>query len=399
MQKTSSSGQVTLLLRKPLYPLKEASDPSKDPSKDRPKKSKKKSKTMNPAMMRKLTAMIRDDPNDPWEKEHTLSGQHEHVNFKLRLNYNFCWIRGRRPKQEDSHLAIRINSHLSMFGIFDGHGGNKVSQKVSLMIPDIFKERIVDLKTKEYTSENMSAALNETFILTDKELEEQIPRKKSPGSTAAIVLIHRDFIISAHCGDTKIILYSGDIKKPLNEGTTTQSDFNCIYESLDHRPSEENEAKRICDNGGCVYKNRISTKRCKLGLAVSRSFGDFMYKNILPEEDSEEEDEEDEEETDQEEDRETENEEDQDESETEQETEPPKLQNLVTALPDIRIHHTKKDKIKAILICCDGVTDVLKPDQIRSSYIEGKGSSAIIVRKAFANKSLDNISACCVNII
>ena len=124
-----------------------------------------------------------------------------------------------------------------------------------------------------------------------------------------------------------------------------------------------------------------------------------MYKNILPEEDSEEE--EDEEETRQEEDQETDNEEerDQDESEPDQETEPPKLQNLVTALPDIRIHHTKKDKIKAILICCDGVTDVLKPDQIRSSYIEGKGSSAIVVRKAFANKSLDNISACCVNII
>merc|ERR1712088_877502 len=114
-------------------------------------------------MMRKLTAMIRDDPNDPWAREHTLSGRHEHVNYKLRLNYNMTWIKGRRPRQEDSHLAIRINAHISLFGVFDGHGGAKVSNRVSFLFPEVFKREIVEIKTKDYSADNLAAALRRSF--------------------------------------------------------------------------------------------------------------------------------------------------------------------------------------------------------------------------------------------
>jgi len=308
---------------------------------------------MNAAMMRKLTAMIRDDPNDPWAREHTLSGRHEHVNYKLRLNYNMTWIKGRRPRQEDSHLAIRINAHISLFGVFDGHGGAKVSNRVSFLFPEVFKREIVEIKTKDYSADNLAAALRRSFAKTDEALLKEVPVKKSPGSTAAIVLLHRNFIICAHCGDSKIHLYK-------NEG------HELFYESLDHRPSEEKEAQRICSNGGCVYKNRISSPRCKLGLAVSRSFGDFEYKKMA-----------------------------------DPENQNPEILDLVSCEPDIEVFDLTNPaslKLKAVLICCDGVTDVLKAGDIRQNYVDNKGDSGAIVRQAFASKSLDNISACCINI-
>ena len=47
-----------------------------------------------------------------------------------------------------------------------------------------------------------------------------------------------------------------------------------------HRPSEENEKKRIIENGGSVYYSGNIIQRMKPGkLSVSRAFGDVNVKN------------------------------------------------------------------------------------------------------------------------
>ena len=294
-------------------------------------------------------------PDDPLtEKEFSLNGCHEHSNYKLKITFNLTWIRGHRPKQEDAHLALRLNPHLSLFGIFDGHGGNSISNKASTLLPEIFQKKIEYLKAREFTAEKLKILLYETFLETDKELLKFLKNqvKKSPGSTGAVVLIHRNFIIAAHCGDSKIYLFSnGQTGKDL---LSANLPARIIYESEDHRPPCEGERARIEAYGAQVLKNRISTPRCKLGLAVSRGFGDFEYKNIDGHGD-----------------------------------------DLVIVDPEIRVFPNVDKSIDSFLICCDGVSDYCDGDECREVFKDGKCSSALIVRRAFQNGSLDNISSCC----
>lgn len=43
--------------------------------------------------------------------------------------------------------------------------------------------------------------------------------------------------------------------------------------SLDHKPNNDKEMKRICDGGGWVEYNRVNGN-----LALSRALGDFVFK-------------------------------------------------------------------------------------------------------------------------
>lgn len=52
--------------------------------------------------------------------------------------------------------------------------------------------------------------------------------------------------------------------------------------SIDHKPNDEKELKRICEGGGFVQYNRVNGN-----LALSRALGDFIFKrnvNKIPEE-------------------------------------------------------------------------------------------------------------------
>ena len=49
--------------------------------------------------------------------------------------------------------------------------------------------------------------------------------------------------------------------------------FEAVPMSLDHKPSREDESKRIREAGGFVINNRVMGE-----LAVSRAFGDSEFK-------------------------------------------------------------------------------------------------------------------------
>lgn len=68
----------------------------------------------------------------PADKQFKLSGVLESSNSA----YDFCWIKGRRPTMEDSHLAYHSKKlNLDILAIFDGHAGDAVSKRVIELLP------------------------------------------------------------------------------------------------------------------------------------------------------------------------------------------------------------------------------------------------------------------------
>lgn len=78
------------------------------------------------------------------------------------------------------------------------------------------------------------------------------------GSTAVVVLVKDNVLYCANAGDSRAIACINGKLEIL---------------SMDHKPNNENESKRIIEGGGWVEFNRVNGN-----LALSRALGDFVFK-------------------------------------------------------------------------------------------------------------------------
>ena len=137
----------------------------------------------------------------------------------------------------------------SLFGIFDGHGGNDVVKYIKDRIPEIIKKNLNDLYPIEQCFINSFNKIDEELKFYDSEYT---------GSTATLVLIQDNKIYCANVGDSRAyIIYDNFIKQ-----ITT-----------DHKCSIPEEAERIIKSGGKITKNRVQGQ-----LVLSRSLGDLYCK-------------------------------------------------------------------------------------------------------------------------
>ena len=137
----------------------------------------------------------------------------------------------------------------SLFGIFDGHGGNDVVKYIKDRIPEIIKKNLNDLYPIEQCFINSFNKIDEELKFYDSEYT---------GSTATIVLIQDNKIYCANVGDSRAyIIYDNYIKKI----------------TVDHKCSVPEEAERIIKAGGKITKNRVQGQ-----LVLSRSLGDLYVK-------------------------------------------------------------------------------------------------------------------------
>ena len=119
------------------------------------------------------------------------------------------------------------------------------------------------------------------------------------GCTSTVVLITRSEVICANAGDSRTVLASRGTARDL---------------SIDHKPDDPVELRRIQNSGYFVEQGRVNGR-----LALSRALGDFEYKGN---------------------------------------TDLPKKDQAVTAFPDVRVEPINKDT-QFVLLACDGVWDVL----------------------------------------
>jgi len=179
---------------------------------------------------------------------------------------------------EDSHIAVtNLSNGVSVFGVFDGHGG----QEVALYVKKHYIKLLTALPS--FKSKNYRLALEESFfkideqMLTDAGMKELTKLAKSSGDdpynpaqlmgsgrsmagcTATVALITQQEIYCANSGDSRTVLSKG--KKAVDL-------------SVDHKPNDPEEKRRIIAGNGFVEDNRVNGM-----LALSRAMGDFEYKN------------------------------------------------------------------------------------------------------------------------
>ncbi|KAI1851023.1 hypothetical protein JX265_004555 [Neoarthrinium moseri] len=182
-----------------------------------------------------------------------------------RMLYGVSAMQGWRISMEDAHCTIldllkpdsdeakSHSSRLSFFGVFDGHGGDKVALYAGENIDDIL------VKQDTFKAGNYEQALKDCFlacdraILSDPKYEEEVS-----GCTACVGLITEDKIYIANAGDSRSVLGVKGRAKPL---------------SFDHKPQNEGEKARITAAGGFVDFGRVNGN-----LALSRAIGDFEFK-------------------------------------------------------------------------------------------------------------------------
>ncbi|RKF74840.1 Protein phosphatase 2C-like protein 2 [Golovinomyces cichoracearum] len=188
-------------------------------------------------------------------------------------NENFIYgaasMQGWRSSMEDAHTivldlqvttengeenkVIDLDSRLSLFGVYDGHGGDKVAQFAGENI-----HRIITCQESFKKGDN-EQALKDGFLATDRAiLKDPQFQGELSGCTATVGILSNKKIYMANAGDSRAVLGIKGRAKPL---------------SFDHKPMNEGEKIRIISAGGTVEFGRVNGN-----LALSRAIGDFEFK-------------------------------------------------------------------------------------------------------------------------
>ena len=204
-----------------------------------------------------------------------------------------CCMQGWRKNMEDNYFMVQLPSGILMYGVLDGHGGGEVANFAAKYLPIIFK----DLKSGFTNNE-----IENGFLELDKQLTQKgneiinfsNNKKKSKnsihkcrmlelkrdnpdmtieeinsklicdhvGSTVTIVFLDNQRIVTATAGDCQSLLYSNEV--------------NIDLQKRIHQLCEQNEKERVEKSGLSVSGD---PPRIEGQLAVSRGFGDMVYKS------------------------------------------------------------------------------------------------------------------------
>ncbi|TLD14051.1 uncharacterized protein PgNI_04287 [Pyricularia grisea] len=182
-----------------------------------------------------------------------------------RFLYGVSAMQGWRISMEDAHTTVldllandaeaakQHKGKLAFFGVFDGHGGDKVA----LFSGDNIHKIVQNQDT--FKAGNYEQALKDGFLATDRAiLNDPKYEDEVSGCTACVGLLTDDKIYIANAGDSRSVLGVKGRAKPL---------------SFDHKPQNEGEKARITAAGGFVDFGRVNGN-----LALSRAIGDFEFK-------------------------------------------------------------------------------------------------------------------------
>lgn len=169
---------------------------------------------------------------------------------------------GRRKVNEDRVLINKLTDRVSIFAIFDGHGGSVAVDFIHSHIEQILLQGLE--KTK-----SLSEVLQKSFILVNNLLARHITfnsldQEVNTGSTATICLLRDNIeLVIGHVGDSRAILCRGG---------------EAIRLTKDHCPDDHEEKKRIKAAGGFVSNNSLGIAHVNGRLTMTRSIGDLELK-------------------------------------------------------------------------------------------------------------------------
>ncbi|VIO91014.1 probable protein phosphatase 2C, putative [Brugia malayi] len=211
-------------------------------------------------------------------------------------------MQGWRINMEDAHihlLAIPDDTQAAFFAVYDGHGGARVSQYAGIHLHKLIATNA------HYVEGNIEEAIKQGFLALDEKMRnDDEMRDDMSGTTAVVVLIKNKKIYCGNVGDSRAVACVSGVAYPL---------------SFDHKPANENEARRIVAAGGWVEFDRVNGN-----LALSRALGDFAFKKN-------------------------------DHKSAEEQ--------IVTACPDVTVCDLTYDH-EFIILACDGIWDVMSNQEV-----------------------------------
>ncbi|KAJ5494708.1 hypothetical protein N7463_010795 [Penicillium fimorum] len=182
--------------------------------------------------------------------------------------YGVSAMQGWRISMEDAHATILDlqakftgnndkptdpEHRLAFFGVYDGHGGDKVALFTGENLHKIISRQ------EAFAKGDIEQAMKDGFLATDRAiLEDPRYEEEVSGCTASTSIISQKKIWVANAGDSRSVLGVKGRAKPL---------------SFDHKPQNEGEKARITAAGGFVDFGRVNGN-----LALSRAIGDFEFK-------------------------------------------------------------------------------------------------------------------------
>lgn len=311
---------------------------------------------------------------------HSANPGHRKGNTKVPFFYNCVGsMQGYRLTQEDAHLilnedkALLVNFYnpftnhseqltLSIFALFDGHGGDECSSFLSgehhqspkngishwiaysfenhrygALIDDSSEQPLEDGDGVSHPEPKVSPSnakrgfrtlqglicqvIKDAFFLQDQELYKHFANN-SCGSTAVVsIIINHEDLYVANCGDSRCILSSKAL------GIKTMS--------FDHKPQHIGELLRINDGGGTVSLGRVGGV-----LALSRAFSDFQFKRgVMYSHNSTH-------------------------SKSHHNMGIPPQESQVTVEPDVLMHKINYSKDEFMILGCDGIWDIYSNKQL-----------------------------------
>lgn len=186
---------------------------------------------------------------------YTQNNVHHHQNLQ---GFSIAWaeMRGRRSDQQDTICVLknyRGNIGEYFIAVYDGHGGTISSEIVSNCLHSKFAEF---LHSYENTNPGEHFDANIPFTNCFRYFQNELAlRHVSDGTAVNIVYIRKHVLYVANAGDSRSILFRENGAFPL---------------SVDHKPENPDERKRVEDAGGVVTES----KRVNGTLALSRAIGD-----------------------------------------------------------------------------------------------------------------------------
>ena len=221
------------------------------------------------------------------------------------------------PTEDRIVICSVIENIITIYALFDGHGGVVAVDFISCQLLEILKKYLIELYESIDTDSDLDSELFKTkciHIITKSfhEVDElYISKYKSipnnSGTTATVLIEIPKHLIVGNVGDSPFIYFN-------RESDSDPGFTNILGQTIDHSPKNEHEKQRLSlllseyesNNNAthCLYCNMsqypIQCKRChslridndyvaicenkgNIRLSTTRSLGDIKFKKFAPE--------------------------------------------------------------------------------------------------------------------
>lgn len=189
----------------------------------------------------------------------------------------FVCKKGKKPDSpnQDSFFILRAESDFSLYGVFDGHGrrGHDVSNFVKDNLPKLLIQE-PQLQLDPLIALQNAFERTQRLIIRATELNEL---DASRSGTTVSVIYHdhkKNMLHIGHVGDSRIVIGR-------REALDTEDEWKAVDLTVDHKPNDPEERRRIEQAGGRVihdggWNYRVYAKSGRgPGLNMSRAMGDL----------------------------------------------------------------------------------------------------------------------------